>query len=330
MPASETASARTSAVVTTDLPCIRCAYNLRTLPWNGICPECGHPVRHSRMPAGLRFHSFSEVRWARRSVALWVLGGLLSTLGYLALYVALICVWPRRAQVPPDPVVPDFVYKYLFRAQVHAFYAQMACTAAAIITFAIPIIRRRGTWDCWAAWTAMGTGFVGMVGAIYVNVQYYSQSAVSTTLNPYISYASSMLLALAIITWWILLAVQLGPGRRLLRLVFWGALAVPVLSLARIVLAGVVWFFGAHPAMSGGLAFWDLSEPPAWQASLTRILTVTASWESRLQLYVLVALLFYLLVLQRALARGRPGWQADALLQVERLKDDQPAARAVR
>ncbi len=34
-----------------DLECARCGYNLRTLDWEGVCPECGLAVRESRLPA---------------------------------------------------------------------------------------------------------------------------------------------------------------------------------------------------------------------------------------------------------------------------------------
>src|SRR5258707_253928 len=35
--------------IETDLACIKCAYNLRTLSSNGTCPECGSPVWQSRL-----------------------------------------------------------------------------------------------------------------------------------------------------------------------------------------------------------------------------------------------------------------------------------------
>ena len=34
--------------IETDLPCIKCGYNLRTLPSNGQCPECGEPIWRTR------------------------------------------------------------------------------------------------------------------------------------------------------------------------------------------------------------------------------------------------------------------------------------------
>jgi uncharacterized repeat protein (TIGR04138 family) len=31
-------------IISCDLPCVACGYNLRTLPIEGLCPECGQPV----------------------------------------------------------------------------------------------------------------------------------------------------------------------------------------------------------------------------------------------------------------------------------------------
>lgn len=37
------------STVDTDLNCIKCGYNLYTLPTGGTCPECGSPVWRSRL-----------------------------------------------------------------------------------------------------------------------------------------------------------------------------------------------------------------------------------------------------------------------------------------
>jgi len=40
--------------VTSDIPCVGCGYNLRTLATQGSCPECGKPVQTSISLAGLK------------------------------------------------------------------------------------------------------------------------------------------------------------------------------------------------------------------------------------------------------------------------------------
>lgn len=44
----------TASLLHNDLPCVKCRYNLRTLPINGNCPECGHAVADSLRAEQLR------------------------------------------------------------------------------------------------------------------------------------------------------------------------------------------------------------------------------------------------------------------------------------
>jgi uncharacterized repeat protein (TIGR04138 family) len=44
------------AVIEVDLPCNTCAYNLRSLPLDGRCPECGEAV-HRTAVMDVRFHA---------------------------------------------------------------------------------------------------------------------------------------------------------------------------------------------------------------------------------------------------------------------------------
>lgn len=60
------------AIVTGDLPCFRCGYNLRTMPWDGRCPERNSGVRESAPPAGFRFTSRGEARRVRLGLLLLV------------------------------------------------------------------------------------------------------------------------------------------------------------------------------------------------------------------------------------------------------------------
>ncbi len=70
--------------VDADVPCARCEYNVRSLPRDGRCPECGEPVaaslhRHAAMlRRGGAPLSMSSPRWVRRlSLGCWLvlLGG---------------------------------------------------------------------------------------------------------------------------------------------------------------------------------------------------------------------------------------------------------------
>src|SRR3954471_9644603 len=51
------------AIVTSDLNCRRCGYNLRGLTYGGRCPECNVPVAMSAQSDALRY---GDPRWLRR------------------------------------------------------------------------------------------------------------------------------------------------------------------------------------------------------------------------------------------------------------------------
>jgi len=68
-----------------DLTCVRCAYNLRGLRPEGICPECGTAVARSCQGNSLRFcdpnwveQLASGMRWVVASIVLGILLGLLA------------------------------------------------------------------------------------------------------------------------------------------------------------------------------------------------------------------------------------------------------------
>lgn len=75
----------------TDVPCVRCFYNLRGLSPDGACPECGNPIGPSLDPTRL---VFADPRWLRdvtRAIEL-----LYRALPALAIVLVLLAVafWP--------------------------------------------------------------------------------------------------------------------------------------------------------------------------------------------------------------------------------------------
>jgi hypothetical protein len=69
-PAAPASPVDDSGVVVTDLPCRKCAYNLRTLSINSRCPECGTAVGYSAQGDLLRFSDPTWVMNLHRGVVM--------------------------------------------------------------------------------------------------------------------------------------------------------------------------------------------------------------------------------------------------------------------
>src|SRR5262245_61149081 len=57
--------------VESDLRCVNCGYNLRTLAWDAVCTECGKPVALSAAPAGFYFTAARDIKPIRWAIAMW-------------------------------------------------------------------------------------------------------------------------------------------------------------------------------------------------------------------------------------------------------------------
>jgi hypothetical protein len=74
-------------VVLQDLPCRNCAYNLRTLPTSGVCPECATPVAVSLKSDLFRFSNPGWIKQLRSGAGLVVIG----------VFSALIAIWSSNS-----------------------------------------------------------------------------------------------------------------------------------------------------------------------------------------------------------------------------------------
>jgi hypothetical protein len=84
-------------IVTADIPCRRCAYNLRTLSVAGVCPECGAPVEISIYGDLLKF---SDPVWLRKlgRGAVYILLGLFLIIGIIITTAVLVTLRMVSAQ----------------------------------------------------------------------------------------------------------------------------------------------------------------------------------------------------------------------------------------
>ena len=64
-----------------DLPCAKCKYNLRTLAWDAVCPECGAPVLGSGQLIGFPFETTRSLRNFRIAISLLAIAFLIKSIG---------------------------------------------------------------------------------------------------------------------------------------------------------------------------------------------------------------------------------------------------------
>lgn len=91
------------SVIRAAFPCFGCRYNLRGATLDGVCPECGTPIRRSLEHGWLRFADVAWLRRVRLGVDLTLATGLLSVLLTGAFTVSFMAQIARNINQPPDP-----------------------------------------------------------------------------------------------------------------------------------------------------------------------------------------------------------------------------------
>lgn len=69
--------------ITTNLPCIHCGYNLRTLAFSALCPECGQPVRETLASGSLHAADAPWLWSIAASTFLMPLGTIITIIGVI-------------------------------------------------------------------------------------------------------------------------------------------------------------------------------------------------------------------------------------------------------
>jgi hypothetical protein len=128
--------------VADDVPCAHCGYNVRTLPADGVCPECAHPVAWSLRGSGLCYVPSAWLRRVNRGVLI-LLCALGAGLGGMAAWVFASTYFALTQ--PPDALGPgtDRIVVTVVAFGWCALWLAVAAVGLFLLTGAEPLARER-------------------------------------------------------------------------------------------------------------------------------------------------------------------------------------------
>jgi len=283
--ADERPTATPSGRVETDLPCARCGYNLRTLAWDGKCPECATPVPASGPAVGLRFGSVRSERPACWGMGLLAVAFLFPTVGWLV-YAAVQRFWfdvSRSVHVLALSVwtCSDWL-------------GRMLCFAP-VVLIAQPFAGRRDRFRRRLALTAFILAAVGLVAYLGCAAERFAGLAWNVANGLYGLGTCTAVAGYLLACIHLLLRIELRrrPG---LWLALCAACAGQMVILGPQAFTLACWLFGAlfgpWPAGPSAMVAWAFPNPDPWWYAKNVV--------GAARLALLAALLLYLVALRRA------------------------------
>ena len=155
------------STVVGDSPCRDCAYNLRTLAWEGVCPECGLPVRASRLPKHLRFGSFRSIRRTRLGIAFCVVAMLLPALSETAFTIATLCSESLYRNPSAQYGLVGWLYWGTWLMWNYSNAVAGAVGFVGILLIVAPLAPLRDQFKPRLAWLVAGFALLGLVTSLF-------------------------------------------------------------------------------------------------------------------------------------------------------------------
>ncbi|MCG3125424.1 MAG: hypothetical protein CHACPFDD_00244 [Phycisphaerae bacterium] len=217
-------------LVSRELPCVRCNYDLRTLPLAGVCPECGTPIRASLPPAGFRFASARDALAVCRGIAILIVAMMLSWSATLVLFVT----FRYASFTAPRPILRA-IYRYAWGTLSSA--AAIVAVGGAIAVLAT--LRRSNVIPRPGIRLAHTLAAMAVAGVIGAEVAGQSVTTPSLWLRALLYALRGALPALYLLVWLGLIAA-LDRQRT-----SWLLLAMRVGLVACTLLAGAYWIMDA-------------------------------------------------------------------------------------
>ncbi|HKQ47115.1 MAG TPA: hypothetical protein VJZ71_03475 [Phycisphaerae bacterium] len=185
-----------------DLECVGCGYNLKSLPSNSVCPECGRPVAQTVYPVAFRFTSWSAIRWVRRGLMVWVLSFLVWAAGLIFCTARVSCSGDLRLSA-----------RWSLYAVVMDDLAWIT-ESVAVICFSRGIaIQWRGRRRAIVVVVALIAAASCLLDLNYVAFIFYGRGVPSSIISTSVELCAEFGRPLASAAAWLLLALAIRPPR---------------------------------------------------------------------------------------------------------------------
>lgn len=286
----------------TNLPCVGCGYNLRTLPVDGRCPECNRPVRAAFANPIWR-GSHRELCWTRLGVGLWALAIFMPAVTFVIFNVWILGSASFWEDLHVRDSAPAIAQRWIIHLWIFSHEGGAVVLGFAILAILGPggtALTNRGRWLRKAVGVIAALGGLGVGGAAAVSYAHH-YSGVPAFVNTGSSFCA-VALALASIFAWVSLIRRLGQPQKLAAVLLSCVLLVEVSSMLLSIAGGFVSAVGLP-----GYARIDVvekwCEAQLWLEPFLRrlfMLTLDQYAASSVSLAAVLALWAYIRVLNRA------------------------------
>jgi len=271
-----------------DIPCFVCRYNLRSIPWEGNCPECGSPVRRSLDGGWLHFANEKWLRRIRLGVDLAIATVALAFVLFVAWMIFLV------AHMAKTQGQPEFEALFLGVFVIAAVLGAVVSIVMWLLTTPEPVPADRGAnarrsklagWTLGLFYTSLGAGIVSM--AVFFS-RFDPMAPPEFSVSQIPAHIAGWYSQIGYTVAWFLLLVYLrriarrdmdGGLAKLMSFLVWGYVAlVAVAALLVVVWTVWLWTGGAAqmqamaasmpasgPAGSAGPVIWTVPGTPATQ-----------------------------------------------------------------
>lgn len=298
------------AQVAGDLACIGCGYNLRTLAWSGVCPECARAVRDSEAPAGIDFRTWRGVCWTRRGIGLMALAVLLPLLAHFLFLILTLWMLPATWDAMRNGASwPAWIYRTSGRLLGDSSAAGAVLVAAGVVAIALPHFARHSRAKVRVARTAAVLAIVGAVAILSVHLAWrlFGLPPWMVRSSQLIGEGSLIVLGVATVAAWIVLARRVLQPNPTLAAWLW-ALVVPAVFNLFAHVVGIIMIADARSASWSVASFLTIpaTSQPGWLVALGRGRAYWDAAQPGMKLLALLGLWTYARVLSAAPhAQGR-------------------------